>query len=60
MRDLEDLLDEEEKKRKALQEERTRMGEEIRKLLREEMKKVLANYERRRGAEKVMNGKRET
>lgn len=53
VRDLEDLLDDEEKKRKALQEERTRMGEVVRKLVREEMEKVLGNYERRRGTEKV-------
>lgn len=38
--DLERLLDKEEKERKELQEEKSRMGEEVRGIVREEMQRV--------------------
>lgn len=59
--DLEELLDKEERKWKALQEERTRMGNKVRGIVREELKEVLGKYERQRETERVKEWKfRET
>lgn len=55
--DLEELLAKEEKKRKELQEERPRMGEEVRELVRKETERVIGNYERRKETERIKEWK---
>lgn len=52
--DLEELLAQEEKRRKELEEEGIRIGKEVREIGREEMERIMEKYERRMNAERGM------
>lgn len=56
--DLEELLDEEIRKRKILERERMKLDEEIREMVREEMEMVLGKLPRRWEEERIWKGSR--
>lgn len=51
--DLEDLLEKEGKKRRRLEEERKKIGEEVRGIIREEIKEGIRHYESQRTEERL-------
>lgn len=57
VKDLEELLEKEQKERKRLEEEeRKRPGEEVKFMVRKEMEEALGKYERRQGEERIRSG----